>query len=281
MAATKALERYYCFFLKHKFGEILIFNVVDDVKDRRRLWNSLACDYDVIWEVADYSPILHSVIEEVDLDSGLQVVDVAAGTGAVGLEVASKVGHRGNVTCVDYSKSMLERAVEKARLSGVSNVGFVLADAQNLPFVESCFDLVTCCWGFSFFPSPHAVAEEMRRITKPNSKVAVVEWEKQPVNFWLDLRMKAGIRDFEESELICILNSAGFRNVCTRKIQISHRKPEVPPKSIKKSQLYVLSITGLREEDGAWFFKRISDEYRQLPLEKKHWLPILYVGVKY
>jgi ubiquinone/menaquinone biosynthesis C-methylase UbiE len=260
---------------------MLIFNVVDDVKDRGRLWNSLACDYDVIWEVADYSPMLHSVMEEVDLDSGLQVVDVAAGTGVVGLEVAIKVGHRGSVTCVDYSKSMLERAVEKARLSGLSNVGFVLADAQNLPFIESCFDFVTCCWGFSFFPSPYTVAEEMRRIAKPDSKVAVVEWEKPPLKFWLGLREKAGIRDFEESELVDSLKSAGLRNVRTRKIQISHRKPEVSPESMKKSQLYVLSITGLREEDGAWFFKRISDEYRQIPLEKKHWLPIIYVGVKH
>jgi ubiquinone/menaquinone biosynthesis C-methylase UbiE len=269
------------FYLKHKFGEILVFNVVDGVKDWRRLWNSLACDYDVIWEVADYSPILHSVMEEVDLDSGLQVVDVAAGTGAVGLEVARKVGHRGSVTCIDYSKSMLERAVEKATLSGMSNVGFVLADAQNLPFIQSCFDLVTCCWGFSFSPSPYAVAEEMRRIAKPEGKVAVVEWEKPPLKFWLDLRERAGIRDFEESELVDIFKSVGLRNVCTRKIQISHTKPEVSPESMKKSQLYVLSITGLREEDGAWFFKRLSDELHQLPLEKKHWLPILYVGVKH
>jgi ubiquinone/menaquinone biosynthesis C-methylase UbiE len=269
------------FCLKHKFGEILIFDLVYDVKDRRRLWNSLACDYDVIWEVADYSPILHSVIEEVDLDSGMQVVDVAAGTGIVGLEVARKVSQRGSVTCVDYSKSMLERAVEKARLSGMSNVGFVLADVQNLPFIDSCFDFLTCCWGFSFFPSPYAVAEEMRRIAKPESKVAVVEWEKPRLKFWLDLREKAGMRDFEESELVDILKSAGLRNVRTRKIQISHRKPEVSPESIKKSQLYVLSITGLREEDGAWFFKKLSDENCQLPSKKRHWLPILYVGVKY
>lgn len=257
-----------------------MFNMVVDVKDRRKLWNSLASYYDVIWEVADYSPILHSIIEEADLDSGMQVIDVAAGTSVVGLEAARKVGQRGSVICIDYSKPMLERTLEKARLSGVYHIEFVLADAHNLPFIDNCFNVVTCCWGFSFFSNPYRVAEEMNRVAKPKSKVAVVEWEKPPVKFWLDLRKKAGIRDFEESELVDIFKSVGLRNVYTRKIQISYKKPEVSQESIKKSQLYTLTITGLREEDGAWFFKRLSDEYHQLPLEKRHWLPILYVGKK-
>jgi ubiquinone/menaquinone biosynthesis C-methylase UbiE len=255
-----------------------MFGVVVGVKDRRRMWSSLASYYNVIWEVADYSPIVRSIIEEAGLDSGMQVIDVAAGTGAVGLEAARKVGQLGSVICIDYSKPMLERALEKARLSGIYNVEFVLADAHNLPFIDNSFNVVTCCWGFSFFSNPHRVAEEMRRVAKPKSRVAVAEWEKPPVKFWLDLRRKTGIKDFEESELVDIFQSVGLRNVYTRKIQVSYRKPEVSQETIEKSQLYTLTITGLKQEDGAWFFKRLRDEYHRLPSEKRHWLLILYVG---
>jgi len=250
------------------------------VRGRRKLWNSVASYYDVIWEVADYSSILRSITEETSIDLGMRVIDVATGTGVVGIEAARKVGQHGSVICIDYSKPMLERALKKARSSGLLNVEFILADAHNPPFIDNCFDAVTCCWGFSFFSDPYRVADEMKRVAKPQSIVAVVEWEKPPVKFWLDLRKKAGIRDFEESELVSIFYSAGLRDVYARKIQISYQKPEVSQESVKKSQLHILTITGLREKDGVWFFKRLSNEYHKLPLEKRHWSPILYVGKK-
>ena len=250
------------------------------MRGQRKLWDSVASYYDVIWEVADYSSILQSIVEGADTKLGMRVIDVATGTGIVGLEAARKVGQDGDVLCIDYSKPMLEKALNKARLSGLRNVEFILADAHDLPFIDNCFDVVTCCWGFSFFSDPYMVANEMKRIAKLGSKVAIVEWEKSPVRFWSDLRRKVGIRDFEESKLVSILYDAGLRDVYSRKIQISHRRPNVSKELIKKAELYTLTITGLKEEDGAWFFKRLRDEYRKLPQEKRHWSPILYVGKK-
>lgn len=250
------------------------------MKVRRKLWNNVASYYDVIWKVADYSPVLHSIMEEADIVSGMLVIDVAAGTGVVGLEAARKIGQDGIVLCIDYSKSMLKKALEKAKLSTVHNVGFVLADVHNLPFMGDCFNVATCCWGFSFFSDSPIVANEMRRVVKHRGKVIVVEWEKPPIEFWLDLRKKSRIRDFEESELVSIFRTAGLKGVSSRKIQISHRTLDVSQDLLKKSQLYVLTITDLKEEDGTWFFKKLNNEYRKLPLEKRHWLPVLYVGKK-
>lgn len=250
------------------------------MRGRRKLWDKVASYYDVVWDVADYSPVLRSIVEGADINLGMRVLDVATGTGIVGLDAARKVGHDGNVLCIDYSKPMLEKALAKARLSGPRNVEFMLGDSHNLPFIENCFDAVTCCWGFSFFADPHRVAGEMKRVAKLGSKVAIIEWEKPPVRFWSDLRRKAGIRDFEESKLISILYDAGLRDVYSRKIRISHRRPNVSKELIKKAGLYTLTITGLKKEDGAWFFERLSDEYRKLPNEKRHWSPVLYVGRK-
>jgi ubiquinone/menaquinone biosynthesis C-methylase UbiE len=205
------------------------------MNNQRKLWGKVAPYYDVIWQVADYSRVLQSAVKEANIDLGMRVIDVATGTGIVGLEAARKVGLDGNVVCIDYSTPMLEKALEKARLNGLRNVDFVLADAHNTPFLNNCFDAVTCCWGFSFFSNPHKVANEMNRIAKPSSKVAIVEWAKPPVQFWLDLRRQAGIRDFEESELVGILHDARLRDVHTSKIRISHRRPDVSQELIKKS----------------------------------------------
>lgn len=104
------------------------------------------------------------------------------------------------------------------------------------------------------------VANETKSIVKPGSKIAIVEWEKPPVKFWLDLRRMVHVRDIEESTMVSILHEAELRDVYARKIQIIHRRSDVSQELIGKSQLYVLAITGLREGNGAWFFKRLRNE---------------------
>lgn len=138
------------------------------------------------------------MVEGADINPGMRVLDVATGTGVVGIEASRIVGLDGAVLCIDYSKPMLERALEKARRTGLRYIEFILGDAHNLPFIDNCFDGVTCCWGFSFFSNPYRVALEMKRIARPGSKVAIVECEKPSIKFWLDLRRRAGIIDFEE-----------------------------------------------------------------------------------
>lgn len=121
----------------------------------------------------------------------------------------------------------------------------------------------------------------MVRVAKPEGRVACVEWEKPPLEFWAELRKKEGIHDFEKSELVEILCNSGLRQIHMERIPVLHRRPNVPEKLVKKSQLLTLTIMGLDKEDGQWFFPKIREEYQRLPVDEKHgWLPVLYAGTK-
>jgi len=252
------------------------------MKYPRRIWDSVAQDYDVIWEVPDYTPILLLTVQEAGIDFGMKVLDVATGTGMIGIELAKKVGEHGMVLGVDFSKPMLKQAARKRKALGLHNIDFVLADAHALPLHDRCFDAVTSCFTFAFLSNPPKAANEMARVIRSGGRVASTEWEKPPLGFWAALREKSGIRDLPESELTRILFSAGFREIRTKRINVLHRRPDVSEDLVRKSQLLSAKLMGLKENDAEGFFSRIRKEYGKLPHGKKRgWLPILYVGIKH
>jgi len=252
-------------------------------KYSKRIWDNVAQDYDVIWEVPDYTPILQSIIQDAGIDLSMDVLDVATGTGMVSIEVAKRVGELGLVLGIDYSKPMLKQAAKKAKGLGLHNIDFILADAHNLPIMENHFDAVTSCFAFAFLSSPLKAVKEMIRVLRSNRKVSLVEWERPPLNFWAEHRKRVGIHDFPESELVKILHDSGLMKIHAKRIQVLHRKPNVSGELMRKSQLLSGKIMRLKESDAEGFFSKIREEYQKLPPEKKKhgWLPILYVGTKY
>jgi len=251
------------------------------MKYSKRIWDSIAQDYDIIWEVPDYTPILQSIVQVGEVDYGRKVLDIATGTGTVCIEMAKKVGKYGTVLGIDYSKPMLQQASKKTKVLGLYNVDFILADAHNLPLLDSCFGAVTSCFTFAFLSSPQKAVKEMARVLRTRGKMVAVEWERPPIAFWAEHRKEAGIHDFPKSKFIKKLHNSGLRKIETKRIRILHRRPNIPKELIKKSQLISAAIMGLKENDAEEFFSKIREEHQRLrPKKKRGWLPILYVGTK-
>jgi demethylmenaquinone methyltransferase/2-methoxy-6-polyprenyl-1,4-benzoquinol methylase len=72
----------------------------------------------------------------------------------------------------DFTHSMLERAVAK---SNGSLLGWVEADALNLPFPDASFDLVTSAFGFRNLADYDAGLREMVRVLRPGGQVGILE----------------------------------------------------------------------------------------------------------
>jgi ubiquinone/menaquinone biosynthesis C-methylase UbiE len=87
--------------------------------------------------------------------SGLQVLDICAGTGRVTMGAAAKVRR---VTALDAFGSVLEygrRMANQASLAGqagLGNIEYVRGDALNLPFPANSFDITLCSWAIISHP---------------------------------------------------------------------------------------------------------------------------------
>lgn len=107
---------------------------------------------------------------------GMQILDLASGTGEPAITLASRIGPTGHVTALDLSADLLAIAAERARQRGFTNVTIQQADAQHLPFPDNQFDLATSRFGVMFFADVGRVLRELHRVLKPGARACFAAW---------------------------------------------------------------------------------------------------------
>ena len=107
---------------------------------------------------------------------GMQVLDLACGTGEPAISLASQVGSQGRVIGIDINAELLEVARDRAQQRGLSNIEFRETDAHALPFSAESFDLVTSRFGVMFFDDVALALGEARRVLRPRGRIALLAW---------------------------------------------------------------------------------------------------------
>ncbi len=110
--------------------------------------------------------------EAIDVRSGEQVLDVAAGNGNATLAAARRFA---DVTSTDYVPMLLEKAAARAHAEGLP-VQFQVADAEALPFANDSFDVVLSTFGAMFTPQHDRTAQEMTRVVRPGGRIGMANW---------------------------------------------------------------------------------------------------------
>jgi len=108
------------------------------------------------------------------LNGGERVLDVCTGTGKLALLLSKKVGKKGSVYGVDFSKEMLGVARKKLD-SRSANISLAFSDAKNLDFPESSFDAVTVAFGMRNIIDTAAAIKEAYRVLTPKGTFCCLE----------------------------------------------------------------------------------------------------------
>lgn len=108
------------------------------------------------------------------LQPGHRVLDVATGTGDVGLGIMRRCRDC-TVIGIDPSQGMLDVAKQKSAVAGVASMSFVQGDAQALPFEANYFDSACIAFGIRNVPNRQLGLSEMFRVVRPGGVVAVLE----------------------------------------------------------------------------------------------------------
>jgi demethylmenaquinone methyltransferase/2-methoxy-6-polyprenyl-1,4-benzoquinol methylase len=113
--------------------------------------------------------------EATGLGTGASALDACCGTGDLTLALARRVGRGGQVTGLDFSGEMLERARRKPHDPAAAEVTWVQGDATAMPFADNSFAGVTIGFGLRNLPDPEAGLRELARVVRPGGKVVVLE----------------------------------------------------------------------------------------------------------
>jgi len=103
---------------------------------------------------------------------GMQVVDIACGTGVLAIEAAKAVQPSGRVVGVDLNPGMLAVAQRKA-----PELDWREAPAEALPFDSEEFDAALSQFGLMFFRDRIAAVREMWRVVRPSGRLAIAVWD--------------------------------------------------------------------------------------------------------
>ena len=83
------------------------------------------------------------------------------------------------------SRTMLERARERAVAEGLTNVEFVQADAQVHAFTPGSVDVVLSRMGAMFFADPVAAFANIAAATRPGGRMVLLTWQELARNEWV------------------------------------------------------------------------------------------------
>jgi SAM-dependent methyltransferase len=121
---------------------------------------------DLIWNLGDV------VADAAEIRPGDTVLDVAAGSGNVAIRAAQRGAA---VVASDLTPEMFDDGRARAREAGVQ-VTWEYGDAEDLPYPDASFDVVTSCVGVMFAPHHQAAADELLRVCRPGGQIALLSW---------------------------------------------------------------------------------------------------------
>ena len=135
-------------------------------------WDAIAEGYDR-YVAPQEVDLANDALRLVGLESGERFLDVAAGTGGLSLP-AARLG--AEVLATDWSPSMIERFVARAREEGLSEAEGRVMDCHSLDLPDDTFDVTGSQFGVMLVPDQARALREMVRVTKPGGRVVVIAY---------------------------------------------------------------------------------------------------------
>jgi demethylmenaquinone methyltransferase/2-methoxy-6-polyprenyl-1,4-benzoquinol methylase len=115
------------------------------------------------------------LVDRLEVGPDDTVIDVAAGTGAVAIELVRRKGC--SVVAVDQSADMLEVARRRIMLAAATRqIRLVEARAEALPFEDEGFDALTVTYLLRYVDDPGATLAELARVVRRGGTLASLEF---------------------------------------------------------------------------------------------------------
>jgi len=183
-----------------------------------------------------FMPYAVEMAARVAAHSPHDVLEIAAGTGAVTAELLARLPREATITATDLNQAMLD--VAAAKISD-RRVRMRSCDAQNLPFPDASFDAAVCQFGAMFFPDKLTAYREARRVLRTGGTYFASVWddlESNPLAAVVQEAVAAAFPDnppgffrrtphgyFDVSAITATLSEAGFANVESEKLTLPCR----------------------------------------------------------
>lgn len=132
-----------------------------------------------------YRGWLRGMMSQAPIDHDDNVLDIAGGTGDVAFAVA-RSKHPAHIQCTDLVPEMLSvaRMHEAEGAADGVPVDFEVVDAQDIPYEDESYDVITVAYGIRNMPDRPRALSEMFRVLKPGGSLVCLEFSTPPFAPW-------------------------------------------------------------------------------------------------
>lgn len=135
-----------------------------------------------------YKLWLAGMAKQAPIEPCHDVLDIAGGTGDVTFTMAREK-RPAHIQCTDLVPEMLEVArahYDEGASAGVL-VDFQVVDAQDIPYDDASYDVITMAYGIRNMPDRPRALAEMLRVLKPGGALVCLEFSTPPNDLWRTL----------------------------------------------------------------------------------------------
>jgi arsenite methyltransferase len=117
------------------------------------------------------APFGLTLLDTVKIRKGIEILDIGSGSGFPMLELAERFGATCQVTGIDPSKEAVTSTNSKIRLKGITNAAIIQGYAEELPFGDGKFGLITSNNGLNNVTDEKKVLAECFRVAASGCQV--------------------------------------------------------------------------------------------------------------
>lgn len=146
----------------------------------KQLFKTVSAKYDLMNDCMSLG--LHRIwkntfIKKIALRQNMQILDLAGGTGDVAINLwKNKKYLNPAITVCDLTFDMLHEGRRKAHNQGILKINWHSGNAENLPYADNAFDIVTIAFGLRNVTDKSKALQEMARVLKPGGKLYCLEF---------------------------------------------------------------------------------------------------------
>ncbi len=150
------------------------------------------------------------VLAVLELEPGMVVADIGAGTGFFTMLFAQKIGPGGKVYGVDITKKFVDHLVSTSRNLGLENVEGILNPVDSTGLEKDSIDVAFICDTYHHFEFPYKMLASIKEALRPGGTVVLVDMERIEgvTEQWILNMVRAGKGTFTDE-----FKNAGFELV--------------------------------------------------------------------
>lgn len=186
----------------------------------------------------NFAPYAADLAARIAAESPRDVLELAAGTGALTVELLRQLPRGTAITATDLNQAMLDVAATKLPSGAVT---LKPCDAMQLDFADQSFDAVACQFGVMFLPDKEAAFHGIRRVLRQGGRFLFSVWDELETNVLSAVVEAAVAKAFPDDPpaffrrtpfgyhdkplIAATLRNAGFRDVHAETVTLPSRAP--------------------------------------------------------